>query len=292
MIGRRAFVVALQVAMFSSVTAFAQGSSPTRTNEDIMRARERWGQRADVASRSEALRGLRAPRYSRSSYGWYNPYKTIGQYPTKLNKQQRAVVAPSAEDVATFAKLLDQRDTGLIRLLGASKGEGGRIVSVGAMQAQVERAGIWGGGAFYSFTKETHAARAWSELGNRGGRLIAGFAPDVIGVIGVLGDVPLETLGTESPGIASLAELARPTSVDELVAQDQRMGAGFTEKGIAYAPQVEPMPGTTYVLRSIADLRADVLVAFRVVRIGEDGSVTIAWKRLKKYGQPRFPRTA
>jgi hypothetical protein len=35
-------------------------------------------------------------------------------------------------------------------------------------------------------------------------------------------------------------------------------------------------------------MQSDVLVVFRVVRVDSDGSATIVWKLLKKYGKPSF----
>lgn len=42
----------------------------------------------------------------------------------------------------------------------------------------------------------------------------------------------------------------------------------------------------TYLLRSISYSESDTLVAFRVVRQDEDGSLIIAWKLLKQYPPP------
>src|SRR6266404_4227292 len=45
---------------------------------------------------------------------------------------------------------------------------------------------------------------------------------------------------------------------------------------------------STFLLRSIRFIHgSDVLVAFRVLRKDDDGSITIAWKRLKQYPAPK-----
>jgi hypothetical protein len=50
------------------------------------------------------------------------------------------------------------------------------------------------------------------------------------------------------------------------------------------------LANTTYVLRSTSNKRADLLVAFRVVRIAPDGDVTILWRKLKTYPKPSWKR--
>jgi hypothetical protein len=49
-------------------------------------------------------------------------------------------------------------------------------------------------------------------------------------------------------------------------------------------------PDSTYLLRSLNYDESDVLVAFRVVRIDSDGSVTILWKLLQKFETPGVNR--
>ena len=46
----------------------------------------------------------------------------------------------------------------------------------------------------------------------------------------------------------------------------------------------------TYVLRSTSNKRADVLVGFRVVRVEENGSLTLIWRKLKVYPKPSWKR--
>ena len=44
----------------------------------------------------------------------------------------------------------------------------------------------------------------------------------------------------------------------------------------------------TYALRSTSNKRADVLVGFRVVRVEENGSLTLIWRKLKVYPKPSW----
>ena len=46
----------------------------------------------------------------------------------------------------------------------------------------------------------------------------------------------------------------------------------------------------TYALRSTSNKRTDILVSFRVVRVEENGSVTLIWRKLKAYPKPKWKR--
>jgi len=53
--------------------------------------------------------------------------------------------------------------------------------------------------------------------------------------------------------------------------------------GLEYKNRLPVHVGATYLLRSIVYDESDVLVAFRVARREDDGSVIIAWKMLKEF---------
>jgi hypothetical protein len=50
--------------------------------------------------------------------------------------------------------------------------------------------------------------------------------------------------------------------------------------------------GATYLVRSINFREADVLVAFKIVRQDEDGSLIIPWRLLEKYSVPKLARNS
>jgi hypothetical protein len=43
-------------------------------------------------------------------------------------------------------------------------------------------------------------------------------------------------------------------------------------------------------MRSTSNKRADILVGFRVVRVEENGSLTLIWRKLKVYPKPKWKR--
>jgi hypothetical protein len=69
-----------------------------------------------------------------------------------------------------------------------------------------------------------------------------------------------------------------------------RLRGGVTIDGLTYQSRLPVIENSTYLLRSISYDHSDVLVAFRVVRRDQDGSVVIAWKLLKTYRVPELAR--
>jgi hypothetical protein len=72
-----------------------------------------------------------------------------------------------------------------------------------------------------------------------------------------------------------------------------RFNQGLESDGAVYRGEVPINANSTFLLRSIAYRYiqgSDVLVALRVMRQDNDGSVILAWKILKKYETPSMPR--
>jgi hypothetical protein len=69
-----------------------------------------------------------------------------------------------------------------------------------------------------------------------------------------------------------------------------RFGQGTELDGVQAKRTLPVKLNSTYLMRSMTFREADVLVAFKVVRIDSDGSVTLLWKLLKKYKVPNIDR--
>src|SRR5215475_5409758 len=76
--------------------------------------------------------------------------KELNSLNKELSVKVKALLLPSAEDRAAFAKFLKQRNTGLIRLLPRGLYE--NILN------------IRGGGAYYSFTRKTNEYGRGSDI--------------------------------------------------------------------------------------------------------------------------------
>jgi hypothetical protein len=229
-------------------------------------------------------------------------------YNHKLTDEQKKLLAPAAEDMAACRDFSRQDHTGLIRLLPRGKYEFNVTVSADHPELILP---IRGGGAFYSFVEKKHAFGPWSEISLQEGHLVAGFQPQSLALMTRLGDVPLDSLTMQTPAIVYLAQVVPPT--ERVAARDQstRNYQGFVVADRFYNSILPAMVNQTYVLRTMIYKKegrmrvvygggsvyvphpyeysgADELIAFRVLRAGDDGSLTVLWKRLQKFSAPKL----
>ena len=134
------------------------------------------------------------------------------------------------------------------------------------------------------------------------------------GIIVSLGDVPIGDVTLSRDGLKFIFDL--PPASDPRHARRTAVGfkAGLEDNGFKYSSSVRPAENTTYALRSIAynvanslpavtemtslnelrfhtlslDKRGDVIIVFRIVRKGADGSLTIVWKELDRKEAPKI----
>ena len=121
---------------------------------------------------------------------------------------------------------------------------------------------------------------------------MVGFAGADFGFMLNLGDVPLEVVSEETEAVRFMASFKTPSAEPEARAAYRQFGEreGHQAGPWTYRSRLPVVAGHTYALRSVNYLEADVLVAFRVVRKDEDGSVVLLWKLLKKYPKPTLER--
>jgi hypothetical protein len=200
----------------------------------------------------------------------------------ELAQLENQFLSPSAEDRATYAEFLAQPNTGLIRLLPREKFDSYANKKSGIT--------IRGGGAYYSFSRQTHEYGFAIDIGFEQGYLQTGFGGADYGMIAKLDGARLEDVSIQLPGAIFLAKYSAVVSEPEARIEQRRFGTGTTIDGVAYKRRLPVEIGATYVLRSITFEEADVLVAFRVVRQDTDGSLIIAWRMLEKYPTPKLAR--
>ncbi|HEX8423042.1 MAG TPA: hypothetical protein VF634_06505 [Pyrinomonadaceae bacterium] len=215
-----------------------------------------------------------------------------------LTEEHKRRLYPSAEERDRFAAFLRQPRSGLARLLPQSDcGNDTRVLTVGNACAEAVPP-VPGGGSFYSFGSSEHQLARLADVWLKDGTFRAGVAGDALGLLTVLGDVPLESVTPQTAQAAYLAQFAPPTTVADAQRHYARSNAGFHVEGRAYGSAAQVKPDTTYVLRSImygADgplgkkrKATDVLVSFRVVSRAEDGSVTLLWRELLRSKPPKL----
>jgi len=198
----------------------------------------------------------------------------------QIKAREAVLLAPSDEDRKTYAEFLSGADTGLIRLLPRGKWD--------------DKLSMHGGGAYYSFQRLTHEYGYGSDVELEQGNLSVGFAGADFGFMLDLGDVPLENVSEETEAVLYMASFKTPTAEPEARAAYRQFGAreGHQAGPWAYKRRLPAVVGHTYALRSVNYRESDLLVAFRVVRKDEDGSLVLLWKLLKKYPKPTLQQTA
>jgi hypothetical protein len=173
-----------------------------------------------------------------------------------------------------------------------------RVVSIADLLSG-RRPGFGGYASLYSFSRERHGnglhgwvdpRLGWAELRVLNGRFITGFTGESLGVLVALGDVDLETVTPETYGVTGLTNIIPPADYFEAATLSRRNRAGFALERFRYGSSLPVAQNTTYVLRSTSNRRADVLVAFRVVRVDDNGSITLIWRKLKVYPKPRWKK--
>ena len=199
-------------------------------------------------------------------------WKDVSEQRAKLRDAEERLLAPDPGDVRAFAGFLSRPDTGLVRLLPRERGENALALR--------------GGGAYYSFSRRTHEYGNGSDIELSNGALISGFAGADFGFFEETAELPLESTTSEHPAASIFSALDVPTTL----AGAREVQAGSRAGTAAGRPRLLRQVGASleqsYVLRSVNYGFSDVLVAFRVVRQDEDGSITLQWKLLKRFPTP------
>lgn len=262
----KAFLAAAIVVLVASLTMFAQSPMPPPPYGDyqqpVQSIEQKW---------AEIQRELRRDQYSA---------------PTESRIVKKGLLAPSVNDRAKFAAFLKTSNTGLVRLMPQENFN--NLVSGAPKELRIP-----GGGTFYSFANHTHANGYASDIKLENDKLITGLGGTQYGVFRSLGDVPLEEITLNDARLEFLSTYQAPHSLEESRSEALRFRQGVELGGVLYRSEAPLQVNATYLLRSIAYRYidgSDALVAFRVVRKDDDGSVIIAWKLLKKYRTPSLPR--
>ena len=227
----------------------------------------------------------------------YDPWKkTDQQWHRTLHRPaseervvKKGLLAPAAQDRTDYATFLKEGNTGLIRLLPDPRANN-RLIQ--------------GGGSYYSFHFVSHEYGMGTDiqlqrpvvftsgsvpkksLEGIHDSLAVGSAGANYGMMTNLGNVPLDEIDAKDSRTRFLATYEPPRSEPDARCQARRFVSGEMIDGRLYQKRLPVQVGATYLLRSINYNESDVLVAFRVARQDDDGSVIIAWKLLKDF-RPR-----
>ena len=219
-------------------------------------------------------------------------------------KSELAAVEPSAEITKEYAAAIQSSNAGLLKLNSSTKCLNDR--GVVSADAECAKYNFPGAGTAYSFRVGAYRTPRLSDLALKG-KVLMSVSVLQHGILVRLGDVRLEDLKLDSPGVAYMAGLPLAKNKETFDAIDQQLTAGIKHDGYLYRMGVVLEPNTTYALRSTAyrgssmqnaggrsydefefDRRGDVIVVFRVVDIDPAGNPTILWRELSRNEAPKL----
>jgi hypothetical protein len=211
------------------------------------------------------------------------------------SKSEKKLLAPATEDLLTFAGFIRSPDSGLFRIFPAGPW---RVVSVDQLESKQTPEFVHFASR-YSFTKAKHGhslqgyvdpGLGWAEIKFESEMLTTAFTRSSVGLLVSLGDVPLENITPTTRGVEALVEFQGPRDQFEERSYILACREGFELNGFVYRASLPATVNTTYALRSINNKRADILVALRIVRSDENGSLTLLWRKLRTNPKPSWKR--
>jgi hypothetical protein len=209
--------------------------------------------------------------------------KEIQAKHAELVSLEKKFLEPADADREAYAAFLAEPNTGIIRLLPREKYD--------ANNAHERVLTLNGAGAFYSFAHSTHEYGQGSDIALDQGQLFIGFAGFDYGMLFNVGDVALEQLTPEHPGVRALLEYKPAAKEADARKEHRALWQGIDVGGFTFKSRVPAKVSSTYLLRSISYDDSDIAAAFRVVRQDTDGSIILVFKVLKEFPKPKAERT-
>ena len=220
----------------------------------------------------------------------------------KPTKEQKKLLEPRSEDLFAHARLLEQENTGIFRLLPDLGCEDNSLI----IKADETCLNAVPESSFYSFREKEYVPEILADIRLKNNHLISNGILSQ-GIIVPLGDVALENVGVNSDGMKFLNDYVPQTINKEAQKQHLQMAHGVKSGKYIYRKIAPAMENMTYALRTIAykgsiyrsfrgfrfnllegDKRIDLTLAFRIIRREEDGALTVIWKELERREAPRI----
>ena len=222
----------------------------------------------------------------------------------KPTRHELSMLAPRSEIVHRHKTFLSQPDSGIFKLAA----DIGCVYDVQVISAddRCRTRTMPGSGSSFSFRTKNYRIRELADLALKD-RSLTASGIWVTGVFATLGDVPIEGVALRNDVPSQLAAIRPASNVTEFKSLEEKYSSLNGEGGVKLSRTVVIKNDTTYLMRSIAykgkakrvlsgitfnefdfDRRRDVLVAFRVVEVDADGSVTIVWRKLRDVESPKL----
>lgn len=161
-----------------------------------------------------------------------------------------------------------------------------KILPRGMFDYEQNELSLRGGGAYYSFVKKSHNYNETPQIELQNDNLSVGFAGADYGMIADLGETPLSEIDSQNKNVKFLYNYQAKKFYAEVRSEYKKLQTGFEVNGLKFNKKLAAKVGHTYVLRAITYNEADTLVAFKVQRKADDGSLTIFWKLIKDFETP------
>lgn len=222
----------------------------------------------------------------------------------KASSKELEAIAPDPAIRQKYAALSSRDGTGLFRLVNDS----GCSLNYKVVSAREEclKFSMPGGGSSYSFRWEGYRLRQLADITLKDNYFhVTGLF--MHGFIARVPDATFESLAVSTPRIRFVSEFVPSASAETVHEVDAKLSGGIEQDGVRYAKNAPVERDGVYVLRAVAyrgkvvrsaagiryneldyDKREDLVVAFKVVDVGEDGSVTLVWKTLAEKESPRI----
>lgn len=220
----------------------------------------------------------------------------------KISKRDRQAVAVADDVLNTYSEFLKQKNNGVFRLHDASNCSGSNYIfdlNSPCPNAYPEKA------AAYSFRTKKYQGKFLSDIFLENSKIyIKGF--QTLGIISLLGELPLEDLTLSSNGVKQLFELEPPKIKDDFQHYSKMISGSVQVGDHIFGDKIQLESNKSYLLRIIAfkiseashskksiisqiiesDKRDDIILVFKAVRQNEDKSWIIVWKELARKDAP------
>jgi hypothetical protein len=221
----------------------------------------------------------------------------------EIYEHARKKLAPTADEKRIYVDFLKQSNTGIIRIAATVNCK--YILDVTQPDQECYNQYIPGSALAFSFRRADYSHNAYSDLKRVNDDFVLP-GTFVLGLITSIGDIPIESIGTDNVLVTDLAGFSPASEINEVAGQDFEIIRGLKIGDLIYRKTVPIREHTTYLLRSVAyrakflnlpkseskrgsldeDERSDVTVVFRIVRKGADDTYLLLWREVARIPSP------
>ena len=302
---KRIYYLPLTVILSAAIQTYSQ--IPQQNNNSEL-------QRIEAEKRIEAERRFRMQQmreFDATMNAKKPPERSVPAGPPidkETSERMKEARKIDASDLSRYRGFLQAEKTGIFKLFPDHDCVAKNVIRIdGECKDFVFASSSW------SFRNLGYSHPYYHDLGFNNGEIYSNAFFEQ-GMLVSIGDVPIESVTPNTDGLKILIDLEAASDLAAAKSSAAKLKEGFESGGFTYVSHVVPVENTTYVLRSIAynianslpavsdatstselrfhtlalDKRADIIVAFRIVRRGADGSLTLVWKELSRKDAPKI----